>query len=305
MKNDDLLKKWLNGELTDAEKQAFEKRDDFVLNSKIINKAKRFKASHFSTVDDFEEFRSKYEAEKKMVKSMKWMRPLLKVAAILVVAFGLYFYFSESELTLFKTVSAEKIDFELPDGSKVVLNALSQLQFNEGSWEQDRTVSLVGEAFFKVEKGNVFTVKTKEGKVRVLGTQFNVKQRDSLFEVACFEGSVKVSSNSIEKILYSGETFRMENDTTIKVDKSGQKEPEWLRAISLFNESPFMHVIEELERQYNVKVTLEDIYTARKFSGGFGHNNLKEALVAITKPMGLEYKIISTNEVVFYAGNGQ
>lgn len=304
MENEDLIKKWLKGDLTDDEKQAFEERKDFELNTKIIDEAKRFKASQFSMVDDFEAFKSKYQAEGKKVKSINWMRPLLKVAAILVVAFGLYFYFSESEQTLFKTMAAEKIDFELPDGSKVILNALSTLQLNEDNWEENRTVSLDGEAFFKVKKGSTFSVKTKGGEVSVLGTQFNVKQRNKLFEVVCFEGLVKVASDSTVKILHSGETFKMENARIIE-NKTDQKEPQWLHAVSRFSETPFINVIEELERQYDVKVTPKNIDSARKFSGGFVHNNLEEALVAITKPMGLKYKISASNEVVIYAENDQ
>ena len=61
MIEDDLLKKWLNDELTNAEIDAFSKREDYAINLEIIDKAEHFKASQFSNIDDFETFKSNYE----------------------------------------------------------------------------------------------------------------------------------------------------------------------------------------------------------------------------------------------------
>jgi len=50
---------------------------------------------------------------------------------------------------------------------------------------------LFGKAYFDVDKGKTFTVKTDLGTVQVLGTRFDVESRDSIFKVVCYEGSVK------------------------------------------------------------------------------------------------------------------
>ena len=74
---EDLLKKWLNDELTDAEKEAFSKQEDYAFNQRIIDTAKYFKASNFSKADDFETFKKNYNGKTK-VKQLHWVSPLLK-----------------------------------------------------------------------------------------------------------------------------------------------------------------------------------------------------------------------------------
>ena len=68
------------------------------------------------------------------------------------------------------------------------LNELSQLEYNASKWDENRSLELKGEAFFDVEKGKRFDVTTEFGNVSVLGTEFNVLSRDSIFKVSCYEG---------------------------------------------------------------------------------------------------------------------
>ena len=56
---------------------------------------------------------------------------------------------------------SQKQEISLPDNSQVSLNALSSVTYNESSWDENRELTLNGEAFFKVEKGSTFEVKTK------------------------------------------------------------------------------------------------------------------------------------------------
>ena len=294
-----LIKKWLNNELTDAEKEAFERLDDYELNINILDAAKYFKATNFSSSQDFESFKKQYESSTNPVRKLSWLNPLIRIAAVLVIGIGIYFYAFNNTLTTFETLANQKTIIELPDHSEVKLNALSQIEFYKDDWQRNRHVKLNGEAYFIVEKGSKFDVVTNDGLVTVLGTEFNVKQRHNYFEVMCFEGAVKVISNKIERTLYDGDTFQILNGIFIK-DKTTFVEPQWINEISSFNEVPFLVVIEEFERQYDVKVTLKNVNSTRKFTGGFKHNNIKEALISITKPMGLTYEVSSSNDVVIH-----
>lgn len=299
MEKEYLIKKWLNNELTDAEKEAFEQLDDFELNTSIVDVAKHFKASNFSNTKDFKTFKQEYEAHKKPVRSLNWFKPLMKIAAALVIGFGIYFYTFNNNITTFETLANQKTSIELPDHSKVQLNALSQIIFNKNGWKDKRQVKLDGEAYFVVEKGSRFDVLTNEGLVSVVGTEFNVKQRHDYFEVKCFEGIVKVASNKFERTLHAGDTFQILNGIFIE-DKTKIIEPHWINQMSSFNEIPFLNVIEEFERQYDVKVTLKNVDFTRTFTGGFNHDNIEEALISITKPMGLTFKVNSSNDVVIH-----
>ena len=93
MDKDLLLRKWLSNELTEAEEKDFRLEEDFEFNEALLDTAKYFKASNLYKVDDFEIFKNRYESRHSTVKKLNWIRPLLRIASVLVVAFGLYFLF--------------------------------------------------------------------------------------------------------------------------------------------------------------------------------------------------------------------
>ena len=298
MIEDDLLKKWLNDELTNAEMDVFSKREDYAINLEIIDNAKHFKASQFSNVDDFKTFKRNYE-NKSSVKRLNWIQPLLRIASIFVIALGVYFTFFNSYRVEVKTQLAEKSTVSLPDLSEVTLNADSKITYNEESWIKSRSLNLEGEAYFKVAKGKTFDVITNNGIVTVVGTEFNVKARKSYFEVTCFEGIVKVTSNTITKQLLAGETFRILNKKFTQ-DKIIDTKPKWTSNKSSFKTIPLKEVFAELERQYNIKVVFNSTDTSRIFTGVFVNDNIENALTSITKPMNLTFEISSSNQVLIH-----
>ena len=86
----------------------------------------------------------------------------------------------------------------LPDGSNVWLNAESTLQYPAEFGEKKRVVELKGEAFFEItkkKKGVPFIVKTRNQKVEVLGTQFNISAypEEKTTKTTLVEGAVRVA----------------------------------------------------------------------------------------------------------------
>ncbi|MEN3324351.1 FecR domain-containing protein [Mariniflexile soesokkakense] len=299
MDKEQLMGKWLKGELNDSEKEIFSKLDDAQLNGYIIDNAQHFKASHFFKLNDFDTFKRQYKSSKAPVEKLNGFSALLKVASVIVISLGIYFTFFSNSLSHFETLAGEKSAFELPDHSKVELNALSSIEFNTKNWDDNRFLMLDGEAYFMVSKGKTFNVKTKSGTVTVVGTQFNVKQRDNFFEVKCFEGIVKVTSDTITRKLLEGDVYQILNGkfTQSKVLTSA---PKWTDNRSEFEAIPIKEVLSELERQYNVQVTFKNIDTNRLFTGGFVHNNLENALIAITQPMNMTYELSSSKLVIIH-----
>ena len=295
MDKDYLLKKWLNNDLNAAEAKAFAEKDDFEFNQQIINDAKLFKASQFSTVGDYNDFKRNTSGKSNRI-DMRSLNSILRIAAVLVIGIGIYFAFFNTSTMQFETIAGEKFEFSLPDQSLVSLNALSSIEFNKKNWSDDRSLELKGEAYFKVAKGSVFNVQTADGEVTVLGTQFTVKQRQDYFEVKCFEGVVQVTSIGNEIILNAGESFRMINDNS-ENRSVDLKEPEWLNNKSMFQAVPLFEVLAEMERQYDIQITIENMDANRLFTGGFMHDNLNNALISITQPMNLSFEIITSNQV--------
>lgn len=299
MNTEDLIKKWLNDELTPAEKQTFEQGEDFDLNQAIANGAKQFRASNFSKPNAFKDLQSAYYNQKQSKKQINLLKPLLRIASVIIITLGVYFAFFNTNQVVIESLVSEQVTTELPDQSKVILNAGSELIYNNNDWKNQRQLHLKGEAYFKVAKGNIFEVKTSQGLVTVVGTEFNVTQRDNYFEVQCFEGIVKVASGNYTETLLAGHTFRLLNNKFSK-DKTMATQPEWTLNRSSFKALPFKAVLAELQRQYDIKIIVEQIDEDRLFTGGFEHNNIENALLSITQPMGLSFKTNATNEVIIY-----
>lgn len=75
------------------------------------------------------------------------------------------------------TVAGGEYTFTLSDGTRVWLNAMSELEFPVDFVGQERRVRLNGEAYFEVtaDPERPFVVETAGMKTRVLGTSFNVQ----------------------------------------------------------------------------------------------------------------------------------
>ena len=115
----------------------------------------------------------------------------------------------------------------LPDGSSIQLNGGSEASYDASSWEDNREISLEGEAFFDVEKGSPFQVVTAQGTVEVLGTTFNVQNRNGEFEVTCYTGKVRVASEGQEVELTPGDRAVLQDKELGKLI-SNDEAPDWM-----------------------------------------------------------------------------
>jgi len=286
MKREELIKKWLDNNLNTQEQKAFEQLADYKELLKMNAALQDFKAPEFSADQTYETLKPNLKSEK--TNSNQWLRPLLRIAAILAIGFSIYYYTTSLD-TEVGTLIAQQTTIELPDNSKVDLNANSTLTFNDHNWNDNREVILKGEAFFKVAKGQKFDVITADGIVSVLGTQFNVKQRDAYFEVTCYEGLVGVTYNDETVKLKPGHTFQIIDGKLLANKKEKYAQPQWLLGESNFNSVPLKYVIAEFENQYDLNINTDNIDTSRLFTGSFAHNNLDLALKSVTIPLNLSY----------------
>ena len=294
-----LIKKWLTDELTEAEAIAFDALDDAQLNKDIIKQASHFKAPDTAKIEDFEVFKKRYDASKTNTKTAFWKSPMFRIASVIVVALGIYYTLNFNNTTEIQTLASQKTTIELPDHSVVTLNAVSEIAFNEKSWKNNRSLQLEGEAYFKVAKGKTFDVVTTSGTVTVVGTEFNVLQRDGIFQVQCYEGVVTVVSDTLSRQLVAGDSFKIYKHQFSQSTIQGAK-PQWTDYISTFDAIALKDVLSELERQYNIEITTKNVNLDKLFSGGFTHTNMNDALISITQPMNLSYTLNSSNRVVLY-----
>ena len=163
---------------------------------------------------------------------------------------------------------------ELPDGTVVWVNSESSLRFPEKFTSNRREVYLEGEAYFEVKKdaNRPFYVHTEVGKVRVLGTAFNVcaYSNDRFWQTTLVEGSVMINQEEKEVLLKPNEQYQID----VRTGKAGLREvlPElytsWRDGKFYFKAYTFEELVEKLERWYDFKMFYmnEEIKT-RRFSG--------------------------------------
>jgi len=286
MKREELIKKWLDHNLSTEEQEAFEQLEDYKDLIQMDVALKDFKAPDFAIDNNYESLESHLKSNAS--KRNQWSTPFLRIAAVLALGFSIYYYTTTLD-SEFNTNIAQQTTIELPDASTVNLNSNSFITFNESNWIETREVKLNGEAFFKVAKGQKFDVITNDGTVSVLGTQFNVKQRDSYFEVTCYEGLVAVTHTDKTVKLTPGHTFRIIDGKLLANEKGNTTQPSWLRGESSFKSVPLKYVISEFENQYNLEIRTDNIDTTRLYTGSFTHKNLDLALQSITIPLNLSY----------------
>ncbi|TDE05745.1 FecR family protein [Flavobacterium sandaracinum] len=303
MKNEKEILKWFNNELSSKEIEDLKQSEDFDTLEKIAHYASQLETPKVDAQVAFEAFNAKNFSKKKTKERTLNFTAFYKIAAVLVVGLTSAYFLFFNNITSFETQIAQTKSVILPDLSEVILNSTSKLSFDEKKWADDRTLTLEGEAYFKVQKGQTFSVKTTVGIVQVLGTQFNVKERKNYFEVHCYEGLVRVTYNKETIKLPPGKTFRVINGTIEKIADFSTKNPSWLEQESSFIKIPLNQVIAELERQYDVKIKAEGVNTSKLFTGSFTHTDKDIALQAITIPLKLSYKIKGKTILLYNYGD--
>ena len=282
------LAKWLDGTISDLTLKELVSEQDFIDYKKIKSGLELLDELNRPVATSFNALNNSIHKKRNFKHSQATFKWGLSIAASILVVLGCYFAFNFEEIT-YKTSYAEQKTINLPDGSEVVLNAKSVINFNEKDWRNNRTILLKGEAFFKVKKGSTFSVQTSNGLVRVLGTQFNVKDTDTFFEVVCYEGKVSVTNNKKEYVLSPGNAIRKVDGKDSEKHNKENSLPSWLNGESSFVSVPLKYVILELEKQYNIEIDAHRIDDSIIFTGSFSNKDLKLALVSVFKTMDIHY----------------
>jgi ferric-dicitrate binding protein FerR (iron transport regulator) len=224
------------------------------------------------------------------------------IAASLIFIIGLTWLFT-GQYKQISTFAGEQVEYSLPDNSEISLNALSYLKFDRRNFKESRTLEMRGEANFRVTKRGSFQVQTSKGIVKVLGTVFNVYDRDSIFEVQCFEGQVLTITNKNDSSYLKANMGLRFNEATseLKIDKVySEAQRSWTRDRFKFINSPLPDVLTELQHQFNVQLITEpgiDL-TSRHYTGSFTNQDLETALQSVLWPMHLEFKIMGKQVII-------
>ncbi|MGY8927160.1 MAG: FecR family protein [Flavobacteriales bacterium] len=190
-------------------------------------------------------------------KTIRFVWLKYSAAASILIAIGLGL-FARLYTTTVDVPAEQNSQHTLPDGSIVFLNAESSINYHPYWWSFNREVELNGEAFFEVEKGETFSVLSSMGSVEVLGTSFNIYNRDQTYTVYCKTGKVRVQNQQAnEVILKPGQVTNAESlarQTT--EDLNSEQIMSWRLNKFLYNTTPLTKVLEDFERHYGIKIDI-------------------------------------------------
>lgn len=165
---------------------------------------------------------------------------------------------AKEEFLSFSTPKGVSNQVILSDGTKIWLNSSSQLSVSSNYKRGTRKVKLVGEAYFDVAKqpNSPFEVESKETKIRVLGTVFNIRSLadQSETKTTLSEGSVRVSHKNKQLVLKPGQqAITLEADDSITIlQVDVDQEVGWKEGYFRFSEQPLEVILNELARWYDI-----------------------------------------------------
>ncbi|MEO0556223.1 MAG: FecR domain-containing protein [Bacteroidota bacterium] len=269
------------------------------LNQRIKDLAARIKVPATKTAGQvWFEVSSQLTAETELSQFSSW----LKVAAsVVLVASSSYLFYKGQDVKVV-TARAQQLEVTLPDNSKVLLNAESTLAYNKFSWRASRSLQFEGEGFFQIQKGSAFAVHSTQGATRVLGTSFNIYARKNDYQVSCSSGRVRVeyADHQDSKILTAGlETCNINGNLQVRSFEQA-KTLGWQKGEFYFEAEPLHNVFATIERQYNVRLSFQQIDVSRRYTGFFTNQDIDETMKIVCLPMGLNYQIVNAHQIKIY-----
>lgn len=251
------------------------------------------------------------------------------IAAAVILAIGVWFYdHQQAAPTLpdkfFLANVGERKNFQLPDGSMVLLNAGSQIRIPADYGTESRDIYLAGEAFFDVKHhdNQPFIVHTSAMDVKALGTAFNVMAYpgETKTETALVRGKVEITlkhDNDRKIILHPNEKIRWESDEPLPSAQTAQaetssatvagssrvvpilktefgdlKETAWTENKLVFENDELEEIAIQLERWYGVKVAFGDEATRHyRFTGTFERESLQMVLDILKESKAFQYTL--------------
>ncbi len=149
----------------------------------------------------------------------------------------------------------------LADGTRIWLNAESNLKYPVAFTGGKREVCLLGEAYFEVAKDSLrpFIVKTPEMDVQVLGTSFNLKAYpEEISQATLLTGAVRVIAGKEEQKIRPGEQLSLDAGKMRIRPVNVELYIAWKNQRFAFSDDLLEDVLRKLERWYDIEFLITD-----------------------------------------------
>lgn len=195
----------------------------------------------------------------------------------------------------------------LADGTRVHLNAASQLKYPVSFSGEKREVYLQGEAWFEVAEdvSRPFYVHAEGVQIRVYGTRFNVNTyKFNTIETVLVEGSIGIQAEG------EGQEIRMQPGQLAEMNRESKniqlKEVDvrqytaWKEGIFYFNDDTLEDILNELARWYDREVFFHSNRVKElHFTGHLArYEDIRKILNTVTESTGVEFQVTDKTIIV-------
>lgn len=171
------------------------------------------------------------------------------------------------------TRPGEHYALQLPDGTKVWLNAASSITYPVAFAGNERKVTVTGELYFEIVHNaqQPFRVAVKDQLVEDIGTHFNIHayEDEPAVSTTLIEGSIKVARRNVSTLLIPGQQAVMGSKDSVfevrTIDTAAAMA--WKNGYFYFDRADIKTVMRELARWYNVEVAYQGDIPKKTFKG--------------------------------------
>lgn len=194
--------------------------------------------------------------------------------------------------------AGQRARMELPDGSKVWVNAQSTLTYDAANFrkgKEPREVTLDGEALFEVEadEKRPFRVNTKAVRVEVTGTELNVSAYESaeIAHVALLKGKAALYSpdgGELICVMNPAEHVRLSERGVSVAEIKNYDYFRWSEGLICFNNEAVRDIFEKLELYFDITIDVErEKLLDYRYTGKF---RTKDGIEQVLKTIQLEHR---------------
>ena len=182
----------------------------------------------------------------------------------------------------------EQMNITLPDGSRAWLNTGTAVNL-DFSPTLRRISLLAGEVFIETAEdvARPFVVDTDHGRLRALGTRFNVYQRAEDTSLAVYEGAVEIRTNTPlqKQRVHAGRQVRFTTQTITPTQFVDSTREAWRRGVFVAEDIPLRELVEELRRYRPGHIGLADEIADLEVYGNFPIRNTDQVLGMLTSTL--------------------
>ncbi|SDF60321.1 FecR family protein [Chitinophaga filiformis] len=208
------------------------------------------------------------------------------------------------------TPTGGQYKLQLPDGTIVILNALTQIKFPSRFAGSTREVTLIGEAYFEVahNPNHPFRVNTADQQVAVLGTHFNVSAYPHQpTKTTLTQGRVKLTqpSTGASQPLNPGQQAELISRGFNVKDVIASDEIAWIDGMFIFTKTPIKEAMQQIARWYNIEVNYQTLPNVELQAVLSRKLTLAQVLDAIQFSDDYEYKINNERRLEYVRKRGR